>query len=163
MFVFMFDSQVILKCGQSSDTLLYMVSSHAWGFSVVFFFPEICFLACGKYLVKRILTWASQVAVVAKDLPPSVGDVRDTGLIAGLGRSPGEGSGNPLQYSCLENPMDRGARRAIVRKVAKSQIWLKQFSIHAHSYSVISTFNQLKQAWRYKKKSIPLPAFLYFT
>ena len=73
-----------------------------------FFFPEICFLACGKYLVKRILTWASQVAVVAKDLPPSVGDVRDTGLIAGSERSPGEGHGNPLLYSCLEKPMDRG-------------------------------------------------------
>ena len=58
---------------------------------------------------------------MAKDLPPSVGDVRDTGLIAGLGRSPGEGNGNPLQYSCLENPKDRGARRAIVYKVAKSQ------------------------------------------
>jgi len=45
----------------------------------------------------------------------------DAGLIPGLGRSPGEGNGNPLQYSCLENSMDRGARQAIVYGVTKSQ------------------------------------------
>ena len=45
----------------------------------------------------------------------------DPGLIPGLGRSPAEGNGNPLQYSCLENPMDRGACWATVHKVAKSQ------------------------------------------
>ena len=44
-----------------------------------------------------------------KNLPANVGDVRDTSSIPGLGRSPGGGHGNPLQYSCLENPMDRGA------------------------------------------------------
>ena len=48
-------------------------------------------------------------------------NVGDLGLIAGLGRSPGEGNGNPLQYSCLENPMDRGARQTTVRRVAKSR------------------------------------------
>ena len=46
---------------------------------------------------------------VLKNLPASAGDVRDMGLIPGSGRSPGGGHGNPLQYSCLENPMDRGA------------------------------------------------------
>ena len=49
-------------------------------------------------------------------------DVGDLGSIPGLGKSPGEGNGYPLQYSCLENPMDRGAWRAIVHKVAKSWI-----------------------------------------
>ena len=49
---------------------------------------------------------------------------RDLGLISGSGRFPGEGNGNPLQYSCLENPMDSGARGAIVHKVAKRQTWL---------------------------------------
>ena len=44
-----------------------------------------------------------------KDLPVNIGDAGDVGLILGLGRSTGEGNGNPLQYSCLENPMDRGA------------------------------------------------------
>ena len=51
-----------------------------------------------------------------KNLPASEGDV---GSIPGLGRSPGEGNGNPLQYSCLENPMDRGAWWAIVHEVIK--------------------------------------------
>ena len=46
--------------------------------------------------------------LVVKNLPVSVGDVTDAGLIPGLGRFPGRGHGNPLQYSCLENPMDRG-------------------------------------------------------
>ena len=49
------------------------------------------------------------------------GDLRDTGSIPGSGRSPGRGHGNPLQYSCLENPMDKGAWRATVHKVTKSQ------------------------------------------
>ena len=48
-------------------------------------------------------------------------DSGDTGLIPGSGRSPGRGHGNPLQYSCLENPMDRGAWRAAVHRVAQSQ------------------------------------------
>ena len=47
--------------------------------------------------------------LVMKNLPANEGNVREVGLIPGLGRSPGEGHGNPLQYSCLENPMDRGA------------------------------------------------------
>ena len=51
----------------------------------------------------------SQVALVVKNLPASAGDIRDVGSIPGWGRSPGGGHGNPLQYSCLENPMDKGA------------------------------------------------------
>ena len=58
---------------------------------------------------------------VVKNLPANTGDIKDTGSILGLGRSPGGGHGNPLQYSCLENPMDRGAWQAIVHRVAKSQ------------------------------------------
>ena len=54
----------------------------------------------------------------------------DAGLIPGLGRSPGEGNGNPLQYSCLANPMNREAWWAIVHGVAKCWIWLKWFRIH---------------------------------
>ena len=55
----------------------------------------------------------------------NAGDRRDVGLIPGLGRSPGGGHGNPLQYSCLENPMDRGAWRATVHGVAQSWTGLK--------------------------------------
>ena len=54
-------------------------------------------------------------------------NARDLDLISGLGRSPREGNDNPLQYSCLENSMDRGTWQAIVHGVAKSQIWLSDF------------------------------------
>ena len=61
---------------------------------------------------------------VVKNPAANAGDTRDMGLIPGLGRSPGEGNGNPLQYSCLENPMDRGAWWAVVLGVANSQTQL---------------------------------------
>ena len=57
---------------------------------------------------------------VVKNLPAKAGDTGDVGLIPGLGRSPGGGNGNPLQYSCLKNPMDREAGLAIVQRVEKS-------------------------------------------
>ena len=56
-----------------------------------------------------------------KTLTASAGDVRDMGPIPGLVRSPGGGHGNPLQYSCLENPMDRGARQAAAHRTAQDQ------------------------------------------
>ena len=56
------------------------------------------------------------MALVVRNLPADTEDIRDVGLIPGLGRSPGEGHGNPLQESCLENTTDRGAWRATVRK-----------------------------------------------
>ena len=63
--------------------------------------------------------WTSQVVLVVKNLLASAGDdVRDVSSIPGSGKSPGEGNGNPLQYSCLENPMDRGAWQATVHRVA---------------------------------------------
>ena len=55
--------------------------------------------------MKQLISW---VVLAVKNLPANAGDIRDTGLIPGLGRSPVEENGNPLQYSCLENPMDRG-------------------------------------------------------
>ena len=61
---------------------------------------------------------ASKVALVVKKPSANAGDARDASLIPGLGRSPGLGNGNPLQYSCLENSMDRGAWWAIVHGFA---------------------------------------------
>jgi len=61
--------------------------------------------------------WASQVVLVVKKLSASAGDIRHEASIPGSGRSPGGGHGNPLQYSCLENPVDRGAWRATVHGV----------------------------------------------
>ena len=57
---------------------------------------------------------------MVKNLPANAGDIRDVGLIPGLGRSPGEGYANSLWYSCLENPKDRGAWLATVHRVTKS-------------------------------------------
>ena len=59
-----------------------------------------------------------------KNLPVNTGDARDVGLILGLGRAPGVGNGNPLQYSCLENSMGRGTGQATVHRFVKSQIVL---------------------------------------
>ena len=71
---------------------------------------------------------ASQVALGVKNLPVNVGDTGDVGSIPGSGRSPGEGNGTPLQHSCLENPMDRGAWQATVHGVAKSPTRLSDFT-----------------------------------
>ena len=65
---------------------------------------------------------ASHVALVIKNSPANAGDIRDVDSIPESGRSPGGGHGNPLQYACLENPMDRGAWRATVHGVAESDM-----------------------------------------
>ena len=62
-----------------------------------------------KYHMISLICMGFQVALVVKNLPATAGDRRDVGLTPGLRRSPGGGYGNPLQYFCLENPMDRGA------------------------------------------------------
>ena len=61
---------------------------------------------------------------MVRDPPANAGDASDVGSIPGSGRSPGEGNSNPLRYSCLENPMDRGAWWATVHRMAKSDIRL---------------------------------------
>ena len=65
---------------------------------------------------------------MAKTLPASAGEVIVIGSIPGSGRSPGEEHGNPFQYSCLENPLDRGIWWATVHGVTKSRTWLKQLT-----------------------------------
>ena len=66
--------------------------------------------------------WASQVALVVKNLTANAGDIGDSSSTSVLGRSPGGGHGNPLQYSCLENPMDRGAWWATVCSVRETDM-----------------------------------------
>ena len=72
------------------------------------------------------------MALVVKNLSVSAGDIRDSGLIPGSGRSPGGGHGKPLQYPCLENPVDRESWWAIVHRIAKSQTRLGQLNTHAY-------------------------------
>ena len=71
------------------------------------------------------------MVLVVKYLPTNAGDIRDACSFPGSGRSPGGGHGNPLQCSCLKNPMDRGAWQATVHGIAKSWTQLKQRSMHA--------------------------------
>ena len=75
------------------------------------------------------------MALVVKNLHCNAGDIREASLILGLGRSPGEGNSSPLQYFCLENSMDRGARWATIHGVAKSRTGLKRLST-AHTQSL---------------------------
>ena len=72
--------------------------------------------------------------LVVKNPPASSGDLREMGSIPGLGRSPGGGHGNPPQYSCQENLMERGAWKFTVHRVAKSWTWLKWLSMHTNIY-----------------------------
>ena len=72
---------------------------------------------------------------MVKNPPASAGDKRDVGSIPGSERSPGGGHGNPLKYSCLENPMDGGAWWATVHRVTKIHTQLKRLSTHVHIYT----------------------------
>ena len=87
--------------------------------------PSCMVLWC-KCVSKR----ASQVALVVENLPANIEDTRNPASILGSRRSPGDGNGNPLQHSCLENAMDRGHWHATVRGVRKSQTWLKWLSTY---------------------------------
>ena len=76
-------------------------------------------------------TEAPQVVPVVKNPTANAGDTRDSGSVPGLGRSTGGRHLNPIQYSCLENSMDRGAWWSTVHRVAKNHIGLKQLSMYA--------------------------------
>ena len=99
---------------------------------------SVCY-AAGFHLLSilHMVVWASQLALVVKNLPANAGDTRDMGLIPGSERSSGEGHGSPLQYSCLENPMDREASWATVHRTAKSWAVMKQISVHGVYTSVL--------------------------
>ena len=75
---------------------------------------------------------------MVENLPANTGDIKETDSIPGLGRSLREGHGNPLQYSCWENPLDRGTWQAIVHRAAKSQTQLKRLSMHARTLKTLS-------------------------
>ena len=74
---------------------------------------------------------------MVKNFPANAEDAKDTGLIPGLGRSPAGGNGNPLQYSCLENPRDRGTWWATVHGVAKNRTRLNRLSMHTSPAEVM--------------------------
>ena len=82
----------------------------------------------------------SQVVLVVKNLPASTGDARDSGSVPGLERSPGEGNGKPLQYSCLENPVDSGALWATVHGVTKSGTQLSDSCCYIQKLECVSLY-----------------------
>ena len=86
------------------------------------------------YEVGVIVSTGFPGGTVVKNPPANAGDTRDTGSIPGSGRSPGVGNGNPLQYFCLGNPMDREAWRARAHEAAKSRTQLS-----SHTYTIMST------------------------
>ena len=77
--------------------------------------------------------WDSQAMLVVKNPPANAGGITDMGSVPLSGRSPGERHGYPLQYSCLESPMDRGAWQTMVHRVAKSQTRLKRLSTQVYA------------------------------
>ena len=92
-------------------------------------------------------------------LPANAGDNGDSGVLSsipGLGRSPGEGNGNPLQYSCLENPMDRGAWRATVHGIAKSQTTER---LSMHTLTVVLNFCTPRSGMETTCHSVQAPCF----
>ena len=92
-------------------------------------------------------------------------ETRDSGSIPGLGRSPGGGHGNPLQYTCLENPMDREAWRATVHGVTKSRTLLKRLTTPVLYRRTLSSFhpvhNSLNLLIRIPNPSLPYPPPLW--
>ena len=90
------------------------------------------------------------MALAVKNLPANAGDRRNADLISESGRSPGGGHGNPLQYSCLENPMDRGAWQATVHGVAKSWKRLSDFTFTFlfHALEKVMATHSSVLAWR---------------
>ena len=85
-------------------------------------------------------------SATGKESTYNAGDIRDAGLIPWLGKSPWGGHSNPLQYSCLENPMDRGAWWFMVHRIRKNRTRLKRLSTHAHEKHSKNT----RPAWRIK-------------
>ena len=104
------------------------------------------------YCLWLLLCWVLQVALVVRNPPANVGDIRDVGSVSGSGRSPGEGHGNPLQYFCLENPMNRGAWWATVHGEAKesdtTEMTASTYSgVHA-KMAEMSNYNGPHRAWK---------------
>ena len=100
---------------------------------------------------------------VIKNSSVNAGDIRDVGSIPGWGRAPGGGHGNPLQYSCRDNPTDRGAWQAMVHRVAKSWTQLKQLSTHTGKPEKSSTVKFSLLPWHNSAHSLSAPQTLDFS
>ena len=93
---------------------------------------------------------------MVKNLSANAGDIRDEGSVPGLGRPPGGGHSNPLQYSCLENPLDRGTWWTTVHTVTKSWTRLQRLSTHAHREGVKEALGGGRGNSRIERKHLTL-------
>ena len=100
---------------------------------------KICIIMKHVLILKETWFWIVALTPGGSDSKASACNAADRGLIPGSGRSPGEANGNPLQYYCLENPMDGGAWQLTVLGVAKSQTWLSDFTFHLSSLTHTDT------------------------
>ena len=127
----------------SSRTMLFLL----WTCSVPFCSYLLLFRGCPLSLLLLIvpLVWGSPDGSVVSNLPANAGDAGDAGSIPGSERSLGGRIGNPLQYSCLKNPMDRGVWRATVHGVAKSQTQLSELA--THTYIALLGREDVIRAW----------------
>ena len=96
-----------------------------------------------------------------KNLPDSAGDIRDEGSIPRSERSPGGEHGNPVQYSCLEKPIDRGAWLVIVIRVAQSQTQLKWLSTHTYTHTHTHTHTHARSVLRIHQVSKAFHEYLF--
>ena len=105
---------------------------HSWIYPLVYAFSYSCGVLPRRIIWQRcgLYIWSSQVVLMVKNLTANVGDIKDVGSLPRSGRSSGRKHGNLIQYSCLDNPMDRGAWWAMAHRVTKSRPQLKPFSVH---------------------------------
>ena len=96
----------------------------------------------------NISVFSLQVALVVKNTPANAGDIRDVGSIPGLGSSPRGGHGSLLKYSCLENPMNRGAWWATVHSIAQSRTQLKQLSMQPCKFLYGPNLTYIHDYWK---------------
>ena len=143
---------LILKLPLQKSLFLNNLLSHSWLNSHPALYFSFRFIKICKNISECLhaLRRASQVELAVKNPPASAGAAgaaRDTGSIPGSGRSPGEGNGNPLQYSCLENPVGREAWRATVPGVARESDTTERTHTHASwgKGSCIFAHNQTPQ------------------
>ena len=111
---------LVVLCAEGMGSILLLLPTPRFLLQAlqlgVCLFLSLC-IFCPEQIYGSVV---AQVALVVKNLSANAGDIRDANWIPGLGRSPGVGNGNPLQYSCLGNPMDREAWRATVHRVTES-------------------------------------------
>ena len=114
-------------------TPLYIPTNRVQGFNFSISSPKLNISLFFFFLITAT-SWASQVALVVKNPSANAGDMKTMDSIPGLGLSPGGEHYYPLQYSCLENPMDRGVWWATVHRVSKGRTQLQRLSIHTHNH-----------------------------